>query len=216
MNGRGLSSPTARTSFSGVGGEQRLRAEMREIATSGDRLEQKGAALLDPLHRLLRYDAAWIALRDSVTGRHVPLVEDGSTASLRAYASTDEADAEVQRLGLHRFGWPVPAHRLPVPLEETLGWGEYFLPAGFRDGLAVGLFTEDGRHLGYLTLLTSRLNEVTATAAALLHSVNSLIAAAVDPMATSDRCGPCPSSGVTTPSPVVSSDPTQVPCPMQR
>ena len=121
----------------------------------------------------MRYDAAWISLRDPETGRHIPLVQDGPTEALRAYFSTDGADAEVQRLGLHRFGWPMPAHRLPVPLEETLACGKYLLPAGFRDGLAVGVFTEDGRHLGSINLLTSQKRVVTATAAALLHTVNS-------------------------------------------
>jgi hypothetical protein len=110
------------------------------------------------------------------------LVQDGPTEALRAYVSTDDADVEMQRLGLHRFGWPMLAHRLPVPLEETRAWGDHLLPAGFRDGLAVGLFTEDGGHLGYLSLLTSQPRVVTATAAALLHTVNSLIAAAVDRM----------------------------------
>ena len=154
---------------------------MRDVAT-GDGGDPGGAGLLDVLHRVARYDAAWIALRDPRTGRHVPVLEDGPTASVRAYHATDEADAEAQRFGLHRAGWPLPAHRLPVPLEETFAWGEHLLPAGFRDGLAVGLFTEEGRHVGYLSLLTGQPRSVTAVTAALLHSVNSLVAAAVEGM----------------------------------
>jgi hypothetical protein len=48
--------PTA--SFCGLGGEQRLQAEMKKIATSGGSIDQRAAALLGPLHRLVRYDAA--------------------------------------------------------------------------------------------------------------------------------------------------------------
>jgi hypothetical protein len=106
---------------------KRLQAEKRAIATSGGSIEQRAAAPLGSLHRLVPYDAAWISLRDPETRRHIPLVQDGPTEALRAYFSTDGADAEVQRLGLHRFGWPMPAHRLPVFLEETLAWEEYLL-----------------------------------------------------------------------------------------
>ena len=47
-------------------------------------------------------------------------------------------------------------------------------------GIGMGLLTSDGRHVGYLTLLTHRAGVVPATAAVLLHAVNTLIADAVD------------------------------------
>ena len=177
----GLARPT--TSFHGLGGEQRLQAELREIVSFGGSADQSAEALLDILRRLMRYDAAWIARRDPDSGRHTPVLEDGQTDALRVFFSTDDADAEMQRLGLHRFGWPMPAHRLPVPLEKTLAWGGYLLPAGFCDGLAAGLFTQDGRHLGHLILLTGQPGVVTAAGAALLHTAISVVAAVVDPVA---------------------------------
>jgi hypothetical protein len=50
-----------------------------------------------------------------------------------------------------------------VPLAETRAWGEYLLPAGFTDGIAMTLFTDDGRHLGFLSVLTGDSRHLTAS-----------------------------------------------------
>ena len=60
------------------------------------------------------------------------------------------------------------------------GWSTYLAPAGFRDGLGVGLATATGRHVGYLTLMSYRPASALAVAAALLHGVNALVADAVE------------------------------------
>jgi hypothetical protein len=41
-----------------------------------------------------------------------------------------------------------------VPLGELHAWADHLLPAGFRGGLAAGLFTPGGRHVGFLSLLS--------------------------------------------------------------
>src|SRR4051794_41973475 len=46
------------------------------------------------------------------------------------------------------------AREIPVPLAELHAWAEHLLPAGFRGGLAAGLFTPGGRHIGFLSLLS--------------------------------------------------------------
>lgn len=163
-----------------LGVEQRFLAEAARIATSGGTAPERGVALLGLLECLVPYDAAWIALRDPETGRHVPLVQQGRTAALQAYFAESDADEELQRLGLHHFGWPVLAHDLPIPMEHTRAWGEYLLPAGFRDGLGVSLFTCGGRHVGFMCLLTEDPAVFTATTSAVIHGMNGLIAAAVD------------------------------------
>jgi hypothetical protein len=43
---------------------------------------------------------------------------------------------------------------IPMPLPEVRAWAEHLLPAGFRGGLAAGLFTPTGRHVGFLSLLS--------------------------------------------------------------
>jgi DNA-binding CsgD family transcriptional regulator len=70
---------------------------------------------------------------------------------------------------------------LPVPAERVRGWVEYLRPAGFREGLAVGLFTPEGRHLGILGLNTDTDRHPTEAARDLIGTMAPTIAKAVDP-----------------------------------
>jgi len=47
------------------------------------------------------------------------------------------------------------ASEIPGAPSEVRAWADHLLPAGFRQGLAVGLFTTDGRHVGFLSLLSA-------------------------------------------------------------
>jgi hypothetical protein len=157
-----------------------LRAEMAQIAAVAGSVEQRADALLGPLRGAIPYAAAWIAVRDPETRIHRRVGSDGDTDPLARYFALPEADDEVESLGLNRFQPPVLASALPVPLEETLAWGEYLLPAGFNDGVAMALFTEDGRHLGFLTLLAGDSRHWTASYGGFLAGLRPIIARALD------------------------------------
>jgi hypothetical protein len=131
-----------------------LQTEMRRIAAAAGSVERRADALLGCLRRAVPSAAAWIAVRDPETRLHTPVGSQGDVDALSRYFSSPDADEEVEALGLNRFQPPMPASALPTPLPETRAWGEYLLPAGFNDGVALGLFTDDGRHLGFLSLLT--------------------------------------------------------------
>jgi hypothetical protein len=130
-----------------------LWSDITEIAGSAGAVEQRAQELLEPLHRLVPYVAAWIAVRDPETRRHRPVGRDGDTVPLERYVARPDADDELEQFRMNRRRPPVRASDVPVPLSETIAWGEYLLPAGFRDGFVVGLFAEDGRHLGFVSLL---------------------------------------------------------------
>jgi hypothetical protein len=157
-----------------------LRAEMAQIAAAAGSVEQRADALLGRLQGVIPYDAAWIAVRDPETRRHRRVGSDGDTDSLARYFALPEADDEVEALGLNRFQPPVPASALPVPLAETRAWGEYLLPAGFNDGVAMALFTDDGRHLGFLSLLAGDSRHWTVSYGGLLAGLRPIIADALD------------------------------------
>ena len=157
-----------------------LRAELAQIATAAGSLEQRADGLLDVLRGVVPYAAAWIGVRDPETRTHRRVGSDGDVDSLARYFALPEADDEVERLGLNRFQPPVPASALPVPLAETLAWGEYLLPAGYDDGVAMALFTDDGRHVGFLSLLTGDSSHGTASYGGLLADLRAIIASALD------------------------------------
>jgi DNA-binding CsgD family transcriptional regulator len=132
----------------------RLRPELARIAITPDSLQERAAAVLSVLGRVLPFDAAWLAVRDPEERRHTPLATAGHAEPLRRYFQTPDADAEVDQLGLNRYRPPMLVSEIPVPLTELHAWADHLLPAGFRGGLAAGLFTPGGRHVGFLSLLS--------------------------------------------------------------
>jgi hypothetical protein len=132
----------------------RLRQQLARIAITPATLHDRAEAALQVLGQVLPFDAAWLAVRDPEQGRHTPLATAGTAEPLRSYFQTPEADAEVDQLGLNRHRPPMLASEIPVPLPELHAWADHLLPAGFRGGLAAGLFTPGGRHVGFLSLLS--------------------------------------------------------------
>ena len=157
-----------------------LYAEMTHIAADAGSVERRAGALLECLHHVLPYSAAWIAVRDPETRMHRRVGSDGDTSALARYFDLAEADEELEQLGLNRFQPPVPASALPVPLAETRAWGEFLLPAGINDGVAMGLFSPDGRHLGFLSLLTHDPAPRSVPYVALLAGLRPVFAHALD------------------------------------
>jgi hypothetical protein len=157
-----------------------LRAEMAQIAAIAGSVEQRADALLGCLRGAIPYTAAWIAVRDPETRIHRRVGSNGDTDALTRYFALPEADDEVEALGLNRLQPPVAASALPIPMAETRAWGQYLLPAGFVDGLAMALFTVDGRHLGFITLLTGDPRHRPASYSGLLAGLRPIVVKALD------------------------------------
>lgn len=171
---------TSPPSFAGLGGEQRFRDEVARVTAGADATGRWTDALRPLLHAVVDYDAAWLGRLDVASGRYLPLLEDGDVAPLRALFADDVAAVELRQLGFRRPGWPMLVHRIVGQLEDLRGWRTYIVPAGFHDGLGVGLITAAGRHVGFLALLTYRHETATAMAAALLNAVTPAVADAVE------------------------------------
>jgi hypothetical protein len=159
----------------------RLRQQLGRIAiTPGTTLHERAEAALTVLGKVLPFDAAWIAVRDPELGRHTPLATAGGAEPLRRYFQTPEADAEVEQLGLNRRRPPMLASEIPVPLSELHAWADHLLPAGFRGGLAAGLFTPGGRHVGFLSLLSENPDRPTPADREAIAAVTETIAFGLD------------------------------------
>jgi hypothetical protein len=131
------------------------QGEIPRLAAPSATVHDRAAEILQRLGNVLPFDAGWLAVRDPERHRHVPLATTGPAEPLVAYFCRPEADEEVESLGLNRRRPPMLASESPLPLSEVRAWAEHLLPAGFRAGLAVGLFTAAGRHVGFLSLLSA-------------------------------------------------------------
>lgn len=157
-----------------------LRREMALVAAGAGSVTHRADALLACLRKAVPFTAAWISVRDPETHVHRRVASDGDVDSLARYFALPHADEEVERLGLNRYQPPVAASALPVPLAETLAWGEYLLPAGFYDGVTMALFTDDDRHLGFLSLLTADPGQRMTSYVGLLADLRPLVVEALD------------------------------------
>ena len=157
-----------------------LQLEFAEIAAAPATLQQRAHGVLELMARIVPFDAAWLAVRDPERRWHTPLATVGPAGPLRRYFLTPEADVEVEQLGLNRARAPMLVGEVPIPLPELRAWAEHLLPAGFSGGLAAGLFTLAGRHVGFLSLLSEDLHRRDRIDRRIVGAVRSVIAGQLD------------------------------------
>jgi DNA-binding CsgD family transcriptional regulator len=151
----------------------------RIVAAPGS-IEERARAVLAPLRRLVPFRAACVSMLGPSGGQL--LANDGYDDAVSAYIESPQSVDEIEMLGLNRTRAPMRLPDLPVPPEQIPGWVAYLEPAGFKGGLAVGLFTGDGRHLGILGMNTDDPAHPTDAARDFIGRLASMIANAVDPL----------------------------------
>jgi DNA-binding CsgD family transcriptional regulator len=159
-----------------------IATEVSQIAVTPDSPAERAAALLEPLHQLLPFDGAWLALCDEERRGHRSLVSTGWDRRTAAYLDGPVLVDEIERLGMTHSHNPLRVADLPLPASELRSWTECLLPAGFREGLGMCLFAPDGRHLGFLGLFTGSATVPSDAARDLLAALGPLLAQAVDPL----------------------------------
>jgi DNA-binding CsgD family transcriptional regulator len=159
-----------------------VAVDVGRIASAPGTSEEHAILLLEPLRRLVPFQAASIFMLDVVGREPTPLVIYGYDDAIRGYLTTPEHVDEIERLGLDRDHRPMRLKDLPVPREQMRSWVEYLEPAGFKEGLAVALVTSDGRYLGELCLSTDDPDQPTVAARDLIGVLAPVIANAVDPL----------------------------------
>jgi DNA-binding CsgD family transcriptional regulator len=160
----------------------RAAIEITEIVSMTGGIDQRAEALLGPLRQVVPFEGAWLSLLDPERREQPPLVSRGYPAGLIRYMSGPDGVAEIELLGLNRNSGATRLADLPVHLHDVRSWAEYLAPAGFRGGLAAGLFTPDGRYLGMLGLNTDTAEHPTEAACDLIGALAPTIAQAIDPM----------------------------------
>jgi DNA-binding CsgD family transcriptional regulator len=158
-----------------------VAVEVTALADLPGSLEQRAEAILNLLRRVIPFQAARIALLDPELRQHWLLSCHGYNDRIRAHMTTREDYDEIESLGLHGTT-PLRLQDLPVPLEEIPSWMQLYRPAGFLEGLGVGLVTRDGRQIGLLGLNTDDSAHPSRAACDLVQVLAPTIAYALDPL----------------------------------
>ncbi len=159
-----------------------VAVEVGRIASGLDNVQHRAGAVLDVLRLIVPFQAAGIYLVDPERRGQVPVVSVGYDEAVRRYIASPTNTDEIELLGFDRTAEALRVCDLPIPRERIRGWAEYLGPAGFREGLAVGLFARDGRHLGVLGLNTDTDRHPTEDARDLIGMLAPTIANAIDPL----------------------------------
>jgi DNA-binding CsgD family transcriptional regulator len=159
-----------------------IAADVGQIASGSGTVEQRAEGLLEPLRRLVPFQGAVIHLLDPDRGTQVPALSRGYGEAVNEFFSSPALTEEIELWGFTRNRAALRMCDLPCPPEQVRGWAEHLRPAGFREGLAVSLFTRDNRHLGVLSLHTDTNKHPTAAARDLICVLAPVIANAVDPL----------------------------------
>ena len=156
--------------------------EVAGIAGTPASIEERAAALLEPLRRVVPFQGVWLGLLDPDSGAHTLLVNQGHDHRITDWLTSPAAVAEIEKLGLHRPRPPMRLRDVPVAPTELRSWVECLWPAGFRETLGVPLFTPDGRHLGQLGMHTDTAAHPPEAARNLIGLLAPLLGHAVDPL----------------------------------
>ncbi|MGI5211395.1 LuxR C-terminal-related transcriptional regulator [Plantactinospora sp. CA-290183] len=163
-------------------GAAEIAVEVERIGASPGDVGERVPELLDVLHGLVPFQASALYVLDPERGEFEPVSDRGYSETAAAYMRTPEHYREMELLGMHRDRAPMCVRDTPMPPGELPSWAEHLEPAGFREGIGVGLFSPDGHQLGMLTLHTDTVAHPTDAARDFLGLLAPLIAEAVDPM----------------------------------
>jgi DNA-binding CsgD family transcriptional regulator len=159
---------------------QPIALEVAQIAASPGSTTERADALLDPLHRIFPFDGVWLAVRDEQRRGHRSVISRGWDQRVAEFLDGPTVVDEIERLDMDRFTTAMRVADLPIPPEELVGWADYLLPAGFREGIGLSLFS-DGRCVGFLGLLTGDRTMPSDDIRDLLLGLAPIIAQAIDP-----------------------------------
>jgi DNA-binding CsgD family transcriptional regulator len=159
-----------------------ILTEVAGIAAAPAGLAERAEALLGQVQRVVPSEAGTIALLPARQRVHLPVSRHGFDDPTNEYFDGPGFLQDVELAGLQRTRLARRVVDLPVPTVEIPLWAEYLLPAGFREGFGVGLFTPDGRYMGLLGAVTERATPAVPEAINLIELLAPRIATAVDPM----------------------------------
>jgi DNA-binding CsgD family transcriptional regulator len=165
-----------------VTGEAVARADLSEVAASPAPLSQRGPAMLEALRELVPYDSAWLALADPETNGYASVASDDLDDRTVRYLCGPQTAHDIDLTGTNRNAPPLSPSDLPYPVEELTTWAECLVPAGFHESLSVALYTAGGRHVGFLTLLSSTKQPPPPERRSRLGRLTSVLAHGIDPM----------------------------------
>jgi DNA-binding CsgD family transcriptional regulator len=146
--------------------------------------DERARAVLEALRLVVPYDCAELSAWHPSVGRHSVLASVGYDERLLEWLNGRDRVGELDEIDLRESGEPMRLSELPAHGKTARTVLEYLLPAGFREGLTVGLRTTDGRYVGMLDMSSCDSRHPNTLAREAIRLLRGTLANVVDPART--------------------------------
>ncbi|MGY1738662.1 response regulator transcription factor [Geodermatophilus sp. SYSU D00684] len=156
--------------------------ELAEIADSASPLPERSREMLELVHRLVPFDAAWLALAEPMSSSYTCMASIALDEGTLQYLSGPSMARDIEMTHTAPTRRPLSPSDLPYPAADLQTWAECFIPAGFHEALGVALFDGGRRHVGHLALLFSSTEPPPLALRRRLHQLTPVLARGSDPL----------------------------------
>lgn len=162
--------------------DQAGNALLAETTAATGTTAERAHALLGLLRSVVTFDAAWLALTDPLGHGYHSLASLDLDQPVENFLSGPVMARDIEVTQTDRARPPLSPSDLPYPAEELPTWADCLIPAGIHEALAVSLFAADGRHVGFLALLSGNRTAPSPVARRRLGRLAPVLANGIDPM----------------------------------
>lgn len=142
---------------------------------------ERARAVLEALRLVVPYDCAELSTWNPAEGRHAALASVGYDARLLDWLNGSDRVSELDEIDVRTSGEPMRLSDLPAHGLAARTVLEFLLPAGFRDGLTIGLRTADDRYVGVLDISSCDARHPSEHAREAIKLLRGTLANVVDP-----------------------------------
>jgi DNA-binding CsgD family transcriptional regulator len=154
----------------------RVARAASDVLAPAARAEQ----VLAELRGLVPFVCAQLTRWDPVAQRHATLASHGYEDPLLDHLASPVFEGELTQLGMHATRRPMRMRDLPGDPGDLATVAEVLLPAGFREGLSMCLYTRAGAYAGVLNLSTDDPRYPADGARDAISALNETLANVVD------------------------------------
>ena len=129
-------------------------AHVAQVASETLAPGERAIAVLEALQQVVPYDCAELSAWLPEENRHAAIASVGYDDRMLEWLNGCDRVGELDQIDVRASGRPMRLRDLPPHGRSARTVREFLLPAGFGNGLTIGLRTADGRYVGVLDVST--------------------------------------------------------------
>jgi DNA-binding CsgD family transcriptional regulator len=155
---------------------------LAETAASAGNTPERAQSLLEVLRTVVPFDGAWLALADPLGHGYHSLASVDLDVRTVEFLGGPLTAHDIELAGGDRDRPPMSRSDLSPAVQELPTWSDCLVPAGIQEALAVTLFAQQGRPVGYLAVMYASRQPPSPVMRRRLGRITPVLAHGIDPM----------------------------------